>query len=68
MDEDTQDAAWAQQELEERAMLEEQLGRHRHLLKASRAELEQFIRDNAAWRKRITAPAVNERKVNVSDR
>lgn len=59
MDEEQDDfdsACWAQQEQEERARLEAALAHHRELLKASRAELEGFIRNNAAFHKRTSTP------------
>ncbi len=51
--EDFDAACWAQEQDERRRVEDEALARHRVLLNASRAELEEFIRDSAAFHKRI---------------
>lgn len=53
-DQAAMDAGWAQaQESEHRRQEDEALARHRVLTRASRAELEEFIRDSNAFHKRI---------------
>lgn len=62
--EDYDGACWAQQEQNERRRAEDAaLIRHALLLTASRAELEDFIRETEAFHKRIAAPAVNEQEI-----
>lgn len=55
MDDEDDGGAWAhQQELDNRRRDEDEaLARHRVLLNASRADLENFIRDSKAFKQRI---------------